>query len=246
MFIIPQMVLSGAMVPLPVAIRAPASSSWAFQGIVGISGAGSDVARDTCWDLTKAERDDLTLDEKNKQCNCMGENAVRENSCTFPGLGDYYDAAIDEADPAKPAEPGPKPEEPVLPTEPAQPANPNSLPDLQLYLQNLTAYNDEVSTLQNEYKDKVNAWQKEQEDYKTNIETYQKDLTDLEVSRAIAVGSAESTIERYKDDYGWTFVNKNDRSAYIKRILSTWGAQLTIILILFIGTVYMQKRRDVV
>ena len=246
MFIIPQMVLSGAMVPLPVAIRAPASSSWAFQGIVGISGAGSDVARDSCWDLTKAERDDLTLDEKNKQCNCMGENAVRENSCIFPGLGDYYDAAIDEPDPAKPVEPGPKPEEPTLPAEPAQPADPNNLQDLQLYLQQLTTYNDEVSKLQNEYKDRVNAWQQEQEDYKSNIETYQTDLTDLEVSRAIAVGSAESTIERYKDDYGWTFVNKNDRSAYIKRILTTWGAQLVIILVLFIGTIYMQKQRDVV
>lgn len=245
MFIIPQMVLSGAMVPLPVTVRAPASSSWAFQGIIGISGAGSDVARDSCWNLTKEERDDLTLDEKNKQCNCMGENAVRENSCNFPGLGDFYNAAIDESDPVKPVEPGPKPEEPTLPAKPEQPADPNNLKALQLYLQELTAYNDQVSKLQNEYKEKVDAWQQEQEDYKSQLETYQEDLTDLEVKRAIAVGSAESTIDRYKDDFGWVFLNKEDRKNYLKTIFSTWAAELVIILVLFTGTVIMQKRRDV-
>ena len=115
MFVIPQMVLSGALVPLPEAAKAPASSRWAFQAVIGITGAGSDVAADACWNLPKEERDNLTLDEKNKACSCMGENALRESSCNFPGLGDYYNAAIDESDPLKPVEPGPKPAEPVLP-----------------------------------------------------------------------------------------------------------------------------------
>ena len=44
MFIIPQMVLSGALVPLPEAMKAPASSRWAFGSIMAINGAGSDVA----------------------------------------------------------------------------------------------------------------------------------------------------------------------------------------------------------
>jgi len=111
LFIIPQMVLSGAIMPVPTPVRAVASSSWAFQGIVAISGAGSDVARDSCWALPADERDNLTLDEKNSDCICMGDNALREDSCNFPGLGSYYDEAIDTADPLKPVEPGPKPTE---------------------------------------------------------------------------------------------------------------------------------------
>lgn len=246
MFIIPQMVLSGAMMPIPAPIRAPASSSWAFQGIIGISGVGSDVDKDACWNLTADERDALTLDEKNQQCECMGENALRQDHCNFPGLGDYYNDAIDKTDPLKPVEPGPQPSEPVLPEAPASPQNPNSLRELQTYIGELTPYNDEVKKLQDEYKKKVNAWQDEQENYKDKLETYQKDLTDLEVKRAIAIGSAEASIERYKKDFGWTFLNKDDRKKYLGTIFRTWLAQIIIIIVIFLGTVYMQKRRDVV
>ena len=245
LFVIPQMVLSGALVSLPVTAEAPASSHWAFQAFVGLSGAGSDVARDSCWALTDAERDDLTLDEKNSNCICMGENALHEDSCNFPGLGEYYDKAIDEIDPFKPAEPGSKPKEPVLPEKPADPQNPNSVRDLQAYLGELNTYNEDVSKLQDDYKEKINAWQDEQENYKDQIETYQKDLTELKVKRALAVGSAEATIQRYKDDYGWTFLDKENRKDYLGVIVKTWIAQLIIILVVFTGTVFMQKRRDV-
>jgi hypothetical protein len=175
----------------------------------------------------------------------MGENALHEDSCNFPGLGKYYDKAIDEADPVKPAEPGPKPEEPVLPQKPADPQNPNSVRDLQTYLGALNQYNDDVSKLQDDYKEKINAWQDDQENYKDQIETYQKDLTELKVKRALAVGSAEATIQRYLDDYGWTFLDKENRKDYLSVIVKTWIAQLIIILVVFTGTVFMQKKRDV-
>jgi len=58
------------------------------------------------------------------------------------------------------------------------------------------------------------------------------------------VGSAESTIKRYMDDYGWTFVNKNDRENYLNTLYITWGAQALICLILFVGTIIMQKRHE--
>ena len=245
LFVIPQMVLSGALVPLPLPAEAPASSHWAFEAFIGLSGAGSDVARDSCWSLPEQERDDLTLEEKNNDCICMGENALREESCNFPGLGEYYDEAIDESDPTKPSEPGPKPVEPVLPEKPADPANPSSVRDLQTYLNDLNIYNDEVAKLQDEYKEKIDAWQDEQEHYKDQIETYQEDLTELEVKRALAIGSAEATIKRYKDDYGWTFLDKENREEYLRTIFKTWIAQLVIVVIVFAGTVIMQKRRDV-
>ena len=77
LFIIPQMVMSGALVPLAAPQRAPAQSSWALQNVIYVSGAGSDVAQDACWNKTEEEREDMTLDEKNEQCTCMGENALR-------------------------------------------------------------------------------------------------------------------------------------------------------------------------
>jgi ABC-type multidrug transport system ATPase subunit/pSer/pThr/pTyr-binding forkhead associated (FHA) protein len=246
LFIIPQMVLSGAIMPVPTPVRSVASSSWAFQGIVAISGAGSDVARDSCWALPADERDKLTLDQKNSDCICMGNNALRENSCSFPGLGSYYDDAIDMADPLKPAEPGPKPAEPTLPEKPASPSNPNNIRELQTYLSDLDVYNNEVAKLQDDYKAKIDAWQGEQDVYKNKIETYQTDLTELKVKRAVAVGAAESTIENYKDDFGWTFVDKKDKANYYKTVFSTWAAQLVIIFVLLVGTIFMVKRRDVV
>ena len=244
MFIIPQMVLSGALVPLPSAITAPASSRWAFQAAVAIGGAGSDVAADSCWNLSKEEQDKLTLDEKNARCTCMGKNALHEDSCNFPGLGEYYDTAIDQPDPVKPGEPGPQPTEPAFPPAPESPADTNNILVLQKYLVDLTAYNDSVSKIRADYQKEIETWQTEQKNFKTELETYQTDLTELEVKRAIAIGSAESTIQRYKDEYGWTFVNKNDRSKYLNTLYTTWGAQLLISLVLFIGTVIMQKRRE--
>lgn len=246
MFIIPQMVLSGAMMPFPAPARAPASSSWAFQAIIGISGTGSDVDRDACWNLSDDERDALTLDEKNEHCNCMGENALRKDFCGFPGLGEYYDKAIDEPDPVKPTEPGPQPAEPVFPDKPAEPENPNDLFALQIYLSDLAAYNEEVSTIQDEYKEAIDAWQEEQENYKDELVAYQEEFTEIKVKRAIAVGAAEAGINRYKKDFGWTFLNKNDREKYLGTIFGTWAAQVLIITVIFMGTLYMQKRRDVV
>jgi hypothetical protein len=174
----------------------------------------------------------------------MGENALRQESCNFPGLGEFYDEAIDQADPPEPAEPGPQPADPVFPDAPKQPEDPNNVLLLQIYLSELNDYNEEVDVIRETYEKEIDAWQVEQEDYKTALETYQKDLTELEVKRAIAVGSAESTIQRYKDDFGWTFVDKDDRETYLNTLYTTWGAQALIGLILFIGTVIMQKRHE--
>jgi len=245
LFVIPQMVLSGALVPLSVVAKATASSSWSFQAVIAISGVGSDPAGDSCWNLPKEEQDKLSLDQKNALCSCMGENALRENSCNFPGLGKYYNAAIDEKDPVKPLEPGPQPKEPVFPPEPPKPSDPNNLLIIQKYLSDLTVYNDDVSQIRDQYKSELNDWQKQQEDYKTQLETYQKELSELEVKRAIAVGSSEATIRRYKDDYGWTFINKKDRPVYMKTLVTAWAAQIVIILTLFAGVVILQKRTDV-
>ncbi len=174
----------------------------------------------------------------------MGENALHQSSCNFPGLGEYYDKAIDEPDPIKPAEPGPQPKEPTFPPAPEKPADVNNVLLLQKYLADLDTYNKDVDEIRTKYQEDIDTWKAEQDSYKTDIETYQKDLTELKVKRAIAVGSAEATIRRYKDDYGWTFINKNDRENYLNTLYTTWGAQSIIILILFVGTVILQKRHE--
>lgn len=265
LFIIPQMVLSGALVQLPEIITTPAPMRWAFQSFIAISGVGSDVARDACWwDKTDEEREDMTMDEKTDQCNCMGRNSVNQDTCDFPGLGRYDTDALRQADLVKPAEPGPQPTEPVLPDEPTLPEEPaapnqadmNNVLILQKYIKDLgdyntevtklqTDYNDEVTEIQDKYKDDIDAWQEEQEKYKDDISQYQTDQTDIEVKRATAVGSAESNISRFKDQYGWTFVDKENRAKYIGTLLTTWIAQLILCTLMFIGTIIMQKRSEV-
>ncbi len=244
LFIIPQVVLSGALVPLPDLVKAPASSRWAFQSVIAISGAGSDVVADSCWELSKEEQDALSIDQKNARCNCLGENALREESCSFPGLGQFYDQAIDQPDPVKPVEPGPEPALPDFPDPPSQPSDFTDPIALQNYFRRLSLYNDDVTRLQEQFEADLNLFRDQQLLYKDQVEVYTEDLTDLITKRSIAIGSAETTIRRFYDDYGWTFVNQEDRRAYLGMLFSTWGAQLLICLVFFLGTVFMQRRRE--
>ena len=73
MLIIPQIVLSGALAPVPENISQVASTRWAYESQIGILGLGVDVAADVCWQLPEAQRYELTLDAKaNFGCRCMG------------------------------------------------------------------------------------------------------------------------------------------------------------------------------
>jgi ABC-type multidrug transport system ATPase subunit/pSer/pThr/pTyr-binding forkhead associated (FHA) protein len=246
MFILPQIVLSGALVPLPGIASAPASSRWTFQAAMAISGAGSDVAGDTCWvDLSATQRKALTGAQKESQCACLGVNALRETSCRFPGLGDFYNTAIDTPDPLRPADPGPLPPPPQFPEAPVAPLDQNDPLALQLYLRQLDEHNRQVTALRTQFEADLAAYQTRIDAYKIAIQTYQDENTALETDRATAVGSAESLIKRFYDNYGWTFVNQEDRAAYLGTLLKTWAAQLTIITVLFVGTVIAQKRWDV-
>jgi ABC transport system ATP-binding/permease protein len=245
LFLIPQIVLSGAMVPLPSAATSPASSRWAFQAIMAITGGGSDVARDVCWELPEEEKKLMTTAFKNQHCNCMGTNVVRQESCAFPGVGELYDEAIDKPDPAEPVLRAQEPGAFVLPPEPERPADPNDALALQQYLQALLAYNDTVTQLRQAYEGELATYRVEQELHQVRLAAYQADLAELELLRAAASGSAEARIGFFYDDYGWTFVDKSDDAAYLRTLLTAWAAQLTIILVLFTGTIIMQKRRDV-
>jgi ABC transport system ATP-binding/permease protein len=245
LFLIPQILLSGAMVPLPSATTSVASSRWAFQAIMAITGAGSDVARDACWELPEEEQKLMTTAFKNEFCNCMGTNTVRQESCHFPGVGAHYEEAIDRQDPEKPVLQAEEPASFVLPPEPERPADANDPVAMQQYLQALLAYNDTVGQMRQVYEGELATYRIEQELHQVRLGAYQADLAELELLRAAAAGSAEARIRFFYDDFGWTFVDKSDDSAYYGTLLRTWAAQLTIILVLFTGTIILQKRRDV-
>jgi ABC-type multidrug transport system ATPase subunit/pSer/pThr/pTyr-binding forkhead associated (FHA) protein len=105
LLIIPQVVLGGALIAVPAAASAPTSARWGFEAMVAISGAGSDVAADACWELPEEERNALSLEEKEARgCTCMGLAALDQASCDFPGLGKFDDPALHEPPPADPTQ----------------------------------------------------------------------------------------------------------------------------------------------
>ncbi|MCC6190601.1 MAG: FHA domain-containing protein [Anaerolineales bacterium] len=245
LFLVPQIVLSGAMVPLPQEQTAIASSRWAFQAIMAINGAGSDVDRDVCWKLTPEEQDDLSDEEiEARGCNCSGVNALRQASCSFPGLGEYYDAAIDTADPIEPDALRPEPEPLALPPQPEQPDNLQNPVAVAAYLQALQDYMDQVNALRDDFEADLDAYRLEAEAYQDAMIGYQEELAELEVARATAKGSARARIRIFYDDFGWTFVDK-ESADYYRTLFLTWGAQLGIILVLFVATILLQRRWDV-
>jgi ABC transport system ATP-binding/permease protein len=243
--LIPQIVLSGAMVPLPSHVTSPASSRWAFQATMAIGGGGSDVAADVCWDLDEADQRLLTNEQKAQHCNCMGNSVLRESSCNFPGLGQYYDEAVDTPDPIEPPPLRDEPEPPTIPPPPEQPADMTDPAAVQAYLAELSEHNTAVSALQREYQTDAALYSVERQLHQVRTLVYQTDLAELELTRASAIGAAESRIRFFHEDFGWTFVDKSDEGTYFQTLFTTWGAQTIIILVLFLGTVALQRRRDV-
>ncbi|MCI0398652.1 MAG: FHA domain-containing protein [Chloroflexi bacterium] len=245
LLIIPQMVLSGGLVPLPSVATTPASSRWAFQGLMVITGGGSDVDADVCWELPTEQQELLTAAQKEESCNCMGVNALRQESCDFPGLGQHYEPAIDEPDPEEPPPLGDEPAPPELPAEPIPPADQTDAIAMNQYFEQLAAFNREVAEAQAVYEADVAAYRVEQELHEVQQTAYQAEKAELEIARAAATSSAEAQIRIFYEDFSWTFVNKENRADYYGTVLTVWVAQIVIIFLLLAGTVFVQKRRDV-
>lgn len=210
LLMVPQIVLGGALVPLPSAVTAPISTRWAFQAIMAISGSGSDVAADACWDLPSEQRVDLTAEFKNANCNCMGVNALDPDSCTFPGVGQFYTEELDQAAPEPPGDPPPepgdppprigeKPEEPELPPQPVRPEDEADQIAMAEYFEDLEAWQAEVEEIQDAYRSELQAYEAEAElyeaeleayqatvdTYQTNLAAYQQEVLDYQTERGI-------------------------------------------------------------
>ena len=244
--IIPLIVLSGALAPVPSSVSQIASTRWAFQSLIGITGMGSDVAADPCWQLNKNLRNSMDLDAKSYfQCKCMGVQVFNQNSCNFPGVGDYYTAGIDQTAPPEPAPLAPQPPEPTIPASPAPPTDKYNQVQMVQYLNALVSYQDNVKIIQDNYRNEMDLYQVMADVYKSQMTKYQEDRAKYEVARISAVNTAEGVINGTSASYSWAFVNKKDPAIYYPWLFQTWIAQLVIVAVYIVAMLILIKRKDV-
>jgi hypothetical protein len=147
-FLVPQITFGGALLPisslgvLGQLVNQITITKWSFEPLVTLNNLGRSIADDSCWQLTKDERNKLSSDEKKQRCQCLGEKLFK--GCYFPGIKGKYDAILDKAEPVKPKDPGKVPSNPI----------------------ELDAYQKKVD----EYKTAIDSWQKDYSEWKGKYE----------------------------------------------------------------------------
>ncbi len=245
MLLVPQIVLSGALAPVPQTISSIASTRWAFQGLIGIVGFGKDVAADTCWALPAELRDAMTLEDKaNMGCRCMGTAIFKPGSCNFPGVGQYYVPEVDMPPVTKPADLPAKPADPVIPPAPTAPANQSDQVEMAKYLTSLQAYQDEVKLIQDNYRSQMELYESQTKIYQAEMEQYQKDVLVYETARNSAVERAEGVIGGVFDEFGWAYVDKDNPATYRTFLATVWGGQGVLVAVYIAIILALIKRKD--
>ncbi len=245
LLIIPQIVLSGILAPVPENISAIATTRWAFEGLIGVTGIGSDVEADPCWQLSEELRDAMTLDDKAANgCRCMGLAIFSPESCNFPGLGQYIVPELSQAAPLEPADLPPKPAEPVIPPAPEPPADQNNQVAMVQYLNALQTYQDEASLIQDQYRSAMSLYEAQADLYQAEMEAYATDRMTYEAARNGAVERAEGVIDSVREEFGWAWVDKSNPEVFNRWLWTTWGAQGIISAVYFVIILFLIKRKD--
>lgn len=246
MLLIPQIVLSGILAPVPKTVSWIASTRWAFQSMIGITGMGSDVAKDACWQLPDDLRNSMSLDDKAYfGCNCMGAAIFTPGSCDFPGAGAYFAEELSTAAPQEPADLPDEPAEPVLPPVPEAPADKNDQIAMVEYMNSLDAYNKQAQLIQDQYRAEIDLYRAQADVYEAQMKDYQQKRVEYEGARNKAVQSAEGVIESMVDQFGWAFVNKEDTEGYLSWMIQTWAFQFALTGVYFVVILVLIKRKDV-
>ncbi|MDX1377506.1 MAG: FHA domain-containing protein [Anaerolineales bacterium] len=239
---LPQIVLGGALIPLPGFVSAPTSTRWAFEALMSITGPGSDVAADACWQLPEDVRASMTIDDKvNAGCNCMGPNMLKEENCNHPGLGKFYIPAVDGPAPVEPEPLGDPPPEPVIPERPVEPTDQSDTVAMAEFFTALQEWEVQATAVQEEYKRQI-------EDFQVRAKVYEAEKIAYETARVelqVAVAPAEGIVGNFYNGAGFAYVNKEDGAAYWAKLTRAWLVQSFIILILFVAILFLQKRKDV-
>ena len=243
LLIVPQLVLAGALIPLPGAVTALTTTRWAFELLVSVSGVGSKVSADLCWELPEEVLDDMPLAVKDGlNCGCMGSNVLRQASCEFPGIGEFYDPAIDQPEPVQPSEIGSPPAEPEIPPPPEQPVNQSDQVAMAEFLQAMKSYQEKVDGIREDYKRQIEQFQAKADVFKAEMIDYQKNLATWEIDRNAAVGKAEGIISSFYHDFSWAFVDKQNSQAYWSKLLRAGLVQIVYQMVCFV-LIYLVMRR---
>jgi hypothetical protein len=229
------------------------------------TGSGSDVAADACWQVEGDERARLlgsSIEAKQDfGCTCMGLGVLDPASCNFPGLGRFELEDV----PPPPVEPvliqptplRPEPTTPVLPPEPQRPADETDTVAIAEYLDALEAYQAQVGEIQDVFQADLAAYRAEAAVFQSETIAFQTAQADFleaqarweaenQAAIAKAVVPAEQVISQTERDFGWLYVDKNNESEYWGTIGTTWIAQSSIIGLLFVLILILQKRKDVI
>jgi hypothetical protein len=178
-------------------------------------------------------------------CNCMGTNAVREETCNFPSLGLFYNPLIDEGLPIEPGGAPIRPPDVEIPDPPLKPEDESDTVAMADYLSSLQEYQTHVEELQEIAKVDFDQYEAEIAVYQAELVVYQESLIEYKAAVASAVQPAEAVLATFVNNIRWTFVDRDNPDEFWPFLLRTWGAQLLIISILFGGILILQKRKDV-
>ncbi|MBI3361100.1 MAG: FHA domain-containing protein [Chloroflexi bacterium] len=256
LFIVPQILLGGALLPLPSlgpvggVLSSVVPSRWGFEAAMTITGIGKDIASDTCWTLPKVQREALTDAEKESNCHCMGVNMFRTSQfgspCYFPGLAKFYNEAIDQPEPERPAEPaapGPPPQFPQIADPPELPTT-NDPAAQQRFAKEYNEWRQTSGQAQASFKSDMTNYQAQLDDFKAKsnryqdeISEYQRKVVEWKGGRTGAIASGENLLGRLDEQFGQT---------YDVNIPSRWFFLIMITLVLFVGILILQKRKDVI
>jgi hypothetical protein len=191
------------------AISPIASTKWASQTLVAISGIGKEFTEDPCWQLSEDERDALTEEEKNEKCPTMGVSIFTNSN--FPGIQDFYNSDVDAPEPIEPTDPGDPPPQPEAPPSkpsdpPAHPGSPPPKPDASLLLINPILYWQQMENWQYQ----MSVWQVQMEDYADKMKAwesemgeYGEEMTDWEDAMNLYKDELEyyqDLVDQYQDD----------------------------------------------
>ena len=246
LLIVPLIVLSGALAPVPSNISAVTSTRWAFEGLIGITGMGSDVKADPCWALPEEVREKMTLEQAAAaNCRCMGVAVFDPLSCNFPGVGQYYLPEISQPPPTEPAPLVDKPAEPEIPPRPEAPADNTDQIQVAQFLNRLQTYMDDVEQIQTGYKNEMTKYEAVANVYQEQMIAYQKEKARYDIARNSAVQAAQGMMESMNKQFGWAWVNKHDKDIYRSWLSTAWIAQGIIMLVYFILILLLIKRKDV-
>ena len=113
---VPQILLAGVLQPLHLIVGGNVMSPivvarWGFENSVNATGMGDPLVEDICWSgSTREERRDLSVEEKELLCSCMGPQLF-VNCASMPGIlsPDFFDeeaqVMLAMPRPAQPEEP---------------------------------------------------------------------------------------------------------------------------------------------